>query len=83
MEEYIKLAFKNVQDPVRRHVFEGHYDLVAGPLGEVTNILPQAWKDIIEPGWDVYMLMWPMIDYQNDIGKPAKSKASKRSARRS
>ncbi|KAI1131398.1 hypothetical protein F5Y10DRAFT_66252 [Nemania abortiva] len=55
MRELIDTAFRHV-DIVGPEVLEGHYDLV-GPDG--TIILPQTWDQIIQPGWDITMLMWP------------------------
>ncbi len=37
---------------------EGHYDLI-GPDGSI--ILPQAWEQIIQPGWNITMQMWPIL----------------------
>ncbi|WPH03696.1 Hypothetical protein R9X50_00657900 [Acrodontium crateriforme] len=56
MEGLIKQAFLHVED-YGYHVEQGHYDLV-GPDGEI--ILPQVWDTMIQPDWEVIMMMWPM-----------------------
>lgn len=45
-----------VDEVIREHVREGHYDLV-GPNGGI--ILPSAWDSTIQPGWRITMKMWP------------------------
>jgi hypothetical protein len=55
MENLIKQAFLHV-DIIGPRVLQGHYDLM-GPDGEI--ILPQVWDDMIIPGWEVSMHMWP------------------------
>ncbi|KAI0449404.1 hypothetical protein F5B21DRAFT_49132 [Xylaria acuta] len=56
MQELIEAAFLHV-DVIGSEVREGHYDLV-GPDGAI--ILPQTWEEIIQPGWNISMHMWPM-----------------------
>ena len=56
MEDLIKQAFMHV-DQFSQHVADGHYDLI-GPNGEI--ILPQVWETMIEPDWNVTMMMWPV-----------------------
>jgi hypothetical protein len=56
MEALIKQAFIHV-DGIGQHVQQGYYDLV-GPNDEI--ILPQVWEHVIEPGWNISMLMWPL-----------------------
>lgn len=56
MEELIKSAFLHL-DSLERHVNDGHYDLI-GPDGEI--ILPQVWENVVQPGWDITMHMWPV-----------------------
>jgi len=56
MESLIKQAFMHV-DVIGPHVAEGHYDLL-GPNNEI--ILPQIWDTIIQPDWNITMMMWPM-----------------------
>ncbi|KAF2966229.1 hypothetical protein GQX73_g7346 [Xylaria multiplex] len=56
MKELIETAFLHV-DVIGPEVLEGHYDL-AGPDG--TIILPQTWEEIIKPGWNITMTMWPI-----------------------
>lgn len=56
MEDLIKQAFLHV-DVIGPHVQEGHYDLI-GPNGEI--ILPVVWDKVIEPGWAITMIMWPL-----------------------
>ncbi|KAM3077235.1 hypothetical protein ACMFMG_003301 [Clarireedia jacksonii] len=58
MEGLIKTAFAHI-DGIESHVLEGHYDLV-GPEEEI--ILPQIWESVIQPGWAIRMLLWPMPD---------------------
>ncbi|RYC58064.1 hypothetical protein CHU98_g8144 [Xylaria longipes] len=57
MKELIEAAFLHVE-VIGSEVREGHYDLV-GPDG--TIILPQTWEEIIQPGWNISMQMWPMV----------------------
>ncbi|KAF7185548.1 hypothetical protein HII31_13045 [Pseudocercospora fuligena] len=56
MEELIKQSFLMVDDPIRRYVNEGKYDLT-GPDGEI--VLPPVWEKIIQPDWSVTMHLWP------------------------
>lgn len=64
MEELIKAAFLQV-DVLGPHVMEGHYDIV-GPGGEI--ILPQIWGRLVQPGWSVTMMMWPMDKLPPPLG---------------
>lgn len=57
MEALIKQAFLHV-DVLGEHVEEGHYDIV-GPNGKI--ILPSVWEKVIEPGWSLTMVMWPIV----------------------
>ncbi|KAG9233737.1 hypothetical protein BJ875DRAFT_441949 [Amylocarpus encephaloides] len=56
MEGLIQQAFLNVQI-IGPWVAEGKYDMV-GPNGK--SIPPQVWEAVIEPGWAITMMMWPM-----------------------
>ncbi|KAI1174740.1 hypothetical protein F4777DRAFT_588989 [Nemania sp. FL0916] len=56
MKELIEAAFVHI-DVLGGEVLAGHYDLV-GPDG--TIILPQTWDQIIQPGWNITMHMWPV-----------------------
>ncbi|KAI0487093.1 hypothetical protein F4859DRAFT_468158 [Xylaria cf. heliscus] len=56
MHELIEAAFLHV-DVIGPEVHRGRYDLV-GPDG--TIILPQTWDEIIQPGWNISMHMWPI-----------------------
>lgn len=56
MEALIKQAFQRI-DLLGPHVQEGHYDLL-GPNGAI--IPPSVWEEVIEPGWDIVMTMWPL-----------------------
>lgn len=58
MEELIKQAFLHVEGLGPR-VQEGQYDLV-GPDGEI--ILPQVWETVVQPDWQISMMMWPMAE---------------------
>ncbi|KAI1421219.1 hypothetical protein F5Y12DRAFT_40449 [Xylaria sp. FL1777] len=51
----LKVAVTDIE--CHREVQEGHYDLL-GPDGSI--ILPQAWEQIIQPGWNITMHMWPI-----------------------
>ncbi|KAH0536223.1 hypothetical protein FGG08_006890 [Glutinoglossum americanum] len=56
MEELITQAFLHIE-VIGPRVAQGHYDL-CGPNEEI--ILPQVWEAMIEPGWTVTMVMWPV-----------------------
>ena len=58
MENLLSEAFSHV-DVIGREVLEGHYDLM-DPEGCL--ILPSVWEDTIQPGWEISMQMWPMVD---------------------
>ncbi|KAI0160196.1 hypothetical protein GGR57DRAFT_410245 [Xylariaceae sp. FL1272] len=58
MEELIHEAFRHVE-VVGPEVLAGHYDLM-GP--EDTIILPSTWDKIVQPGWNISMSMWPMVE---------------------
>ncbi|KAK4543099.1 hypothetical protein LTR36_005876 [Oleoguttula mirabilis] len=51
---------------IEEHVRQGHYDLI-GPDGEV--ILPRAWDTTIQPGWEISMHMWPMLEASKEEEK--------------
>ena len=51
----LKEAFLNVEK-LGPHVLDGRYDLL-GPDGSI--ILPQVCEDLIEPGWEITMKIWP------------------------
>jgi len=55
MEDLIKQAFVSV-DLIGPQVQAGHYDLT-GPDGEI--ILPTVWEKVVQPDWQVKMVMWP------------------------
>ncbi|KAK5625170.1 hypothetical protein RRF57_000886 [Xylaria bambusicola] len=57
MRELIEAPFAHIEG-LASEVQAGHYDLV-GPDGSI--ILPQTWDQIIQPGWDIKMEMWPMV----------------------
>lgn len=80
MEELIKQAFLHVEI-LGPHVQQGHYDLV-GPNGEI--ILPQVWDKVIEPDWNITMMMWPMEKPPPSVRSPpaAKSPPAGRSSSR-
>lgn len=67
MEELIKQAFLHV-DVIGPHVQQGHYDLL-GPDQQI--ILPQVWDKVIEPDWNITMVMWPM-DRPSHAGIPGR-----------
>ncbi|KAL6412077.1 hypothetical protein AUP68_04459 [Ilyonectria robusta] len=56
MEDLIKQAFLQV-DVLGPHVMDGHYDIIS-PDGEI--ILPQIWERLVQPGWSISMVMWPI-----------------------
>ena len=56
MEYLIKEAFLHVAE-YGPHVAHGEYDLV-GPHGEI--IMKQLWQEVVKPGWEISMLMWPI-----------------------
>lgn len=66
MEELIRRAFLHVEtlEPLVR---DGRYELI-GPNAEI--ILPQAWEDLVEPGWFVSMRMWPTPEPAPPIPPP-------------
>jgi hypothetical protein len=70
MESLIKQAFVHA-DVIGARVHEGHYDLM-GPTGEI--VLPQVWDMMVEPGWEVFMHMWPVAE----TPKKKKKKKEKR-----
>ncbi|KAI0516977.1 hypothetical protein F5B22DRAFT_605733 [Xylaria bambusicola] len=57
MRELIEATFAHI-DGLAAEVQAGHYDLV-DPDGSI--ILPQTWDQIIQPGWNIQMQMWPMV----------------------
>lgn len=58
MEELIKQAFQSVE-VIGPQVQRGQFDLI-GPNGEI--ILPQVWEKVVEPDWQITMVMWPLAD---------------------
>ena len=65
MEELIKQTFVGVYiigPSVQKH----HYDLL-GPSGEI--ILPSVWAEVIQPGWEITMHMWPTDDLKGAISR--------------
>lgn len=56
MECLIKEALVHVAD-IGPFVADGKYDLL-GPHNAI--IMPATWNDVIKPGWEVTMLMWPI-----------------------
>ena len=58
MEELIKQAFQSIE-VIGPLVQRGMFDLI-GPNGEI--ILPQVWDKVIEPDWQITMVMWPPAD---------------------
>lgn len=56
--DLVKQAFQHV-DVIGTHVNDGYYDILS-PKRHI--ILPSLWDDVIEPGWEVSMHMWPMPD---------------------
>ena len=56
METLIKQAFVQI-DGIGEHVRLGHYDLI-GPDGEI--ILSSVWESMIQPEWEIEMILWPM-----------------------
>ncbi|KAI1757591.1 hypothetical protein F4782DRAFT_135191 [Xylaria castorea] len=59
MQELIEAAFLHV-DVLGPEVRAGHYDLI-GPDGMI--ILPSTWEEIIQPGWNISMHMWPIAPF--------------------
>jgi len=55
-ESLIRQAFFHV-DIIGPQVTDGFFDILS-PKGHV--ILPSVWDDVIEPGWEISMHMWPM-----------------------
>ena len=58
MEDLIKQAFQSVE-VIGPQVQRGQFDLI-GPNGEI--ILPQVWEKVVEPDWQITMVMWPLAD---------------------
>jgi hypothetical protein len=58
MEDLIKESCTMIDD-LNEHVRQGHYDLF-GISGEI--ILPQSWERVIQPGCEIKMLMWPILE---------------------
>jgi hypothetical protein len=57
MEGLVNQAFSQI-DNLTEDVAAGHYDLL-GPDSQI--IRPQDWEDVIEPGMQITMAMWPKI----------------------
>lgn len=77
MEELIKQAFQSIE-VIGPLVQRGMFDLI-GPSGDI--ILPQVWDKVIEPDWQITMVMWPPADrgkfppghpYFNRAGPPGR-----------
>ncbi|KAM0801228.1 hypothetical protein BDR22DRAFT_820756 [Usnea florida] len=73
MEYCIKEAFLHVADLGPR-VAAGEYDLI-GPKDEI--IKPSIWESVIEPGWEITMHMWPMLEPLPTIKFPLPSNVEK------
>lgn len=58
MEDLIKQAFQSV-DVIGPQVQRGQFDLI-GPNGEI--ILPQVWEKVVQPDWQITMVMWPLAE---------------------
>lgn len=68
MEDLIKRAFLHVE-PIGRQVQRGEFDLVRSN-GEL--ISPENWEQVIQPGWEVKMLLWSPGDLRYDVsGAPS------------
>jgi hypothetical protein len=57
MHALISQAFQHVDIRISTHVREGHFDLLNAD-GEI--IMPVYWDAMIQPGWSITMLMWPL-----------------------
>ena len=55
MDGLIQQAFKGIK-VISPEVQRGNFDLL-GPDDEI--ILPQIWESVIQPGWQIKMMMWP------------------------
>jgi hypothetical protein len=66
MEDLIKQAFVSVE-VIGPAVQAGHYDLI-GPNGEI--ILPTIWEKVVQPDWNVTMMMWPPAEKGRPPGFP-------------
>ena len=55
-ESLVRQAFCHV-DFLDVHVKQGEYDILS-PNQHL--ILPAVWEDVIEPGWEISMHMWPL-----------------------
>jgi hypothetical protein len=62
MESLINQAFAHV-DHLSEWVHLGHYDLL-GPDGEI--IMPQYWRETVQPDMQITMMMWPLPDKKSD-----------------
>lgn len=58
--DLVSQAFLHVEI-IGPQVLDGYYDIVS-PKGHM--ILPSVWDEIIEPGWQLSMHMWPMPETQ-------------------
>jgi hypothetical protein len=57
MHALISQAFQHVDIRISTHVIEGRFDLLNSD-GEI--IMPMYWDAVIQPGWSITMLMWPL-----------------------
>src|ERR1700744_3987639 len=66
MAELIQQSFRHVGGEMGMHVRNGYYDVV-GPNGKV--IPHTLWDELIQPGWNITMLM--PTPAEHDPGIPA------------
>ncbi|KAI1069248.1 hypothetical protein LB507_008608 [Fusarium sp. FIESC RH6] len=78
MEQKIKEALGH-HDAIGQQILNGQYDVIS-PTGSI--IMPNCWRFVIEPGWDVTLIIPPIstkgraklsADSQPQIGKNVKS----------
>ena len=78
MEQKIKEALGQ-HEVLGSQILNGQYDVIA-PTGSI--IMPNCWRFVIEPGWDVTLIIQPIstkgrakppADSQPQIGKNVKS----------
>ena len=56
MEQKIKEALGQ-HDAIGQQILNGQYDVI-GPTGSI--IMPNCWRFVIEPGWDVTLIIPPI-----------------------